>query len=771
MKRASRTLLLSLLGLAPTVAASDVDHPFDVDATLQSALEAARTTLIYDEPTPGQIDVSGATWKAHFTSDGATYVPFLGADAPRNFPVTFRLASATLQGAELPLAERPTVTRSGDRVVLDHGSILEVYDLAPTSIEQSFILPRRTARGEVQVRIDVESDLTGVAAGRALRFEGAYGAVEYGEAFALDAAGHRADVRAEYQGGSISLTVPDVFPIEGEGRLVIDPVITTDAPVSDLVRASNPDVAFEKDISGDGVYIMVYETDFSSIDRDLFAVEVRVNDFAAVNLGAVDLSSVDVRAPAVAVMDAIDRFLIVYERNVYGTPHSEIYGRVRIAGTTTISNPQLISDEFPNSSNTHPDVGGDNGLLAVNWCVVWRQSSGSDGQIRARAVTTTGVPVGFSRTLSGAGSGDDTAPTISEGSSNPYGDGRLVFAFERGGPFNTSSVHTGELRLTPGGVQVVQGAFRLGELGNFSRPSVSCVTPVLSSGGDPIYAVAVESEGGSQPDTVITFLCAGGGIQSLNNITHMEDIRPRRDARRPAIAWAGGGFVIAYEFDDLIYMASASIADVGTRKQLALGERAELVRYPGANGLDTRPMIASRFECGDLSSKRALIAYRSTPVDFIDISIHVGELEMLETPAVGRQYCSATQNSSGRPGWLALFGDQSPTSTKTAVASDLPSSQFVLLINSLQDGFVASPGGSSGNLCLSGAIGRMGSVIAPIDSDRTATILVDPTRLESPTGLVAAQPGETWHFQGWFRDTNGGTVTSNFTNAVEVEMR
>ncbi|MEM9380993.1 MAG: hypothetical protein AAGB93_13660 [Planctomycetota bacterium] len=770
MQRTTR-LLLFLLGLSPAAAAGDTNHPIDLDAALQAALEASRSTVLYDAPAPDAIDARGATWKAHFTPDGATYVPFLGPDAPRNFPVTFRLAGATLRGQDLPLAERPTVHRDGDRVVLDHGALLEVYDLAATSIEQSFVLPRRQVRGEVQVRIDVESDLAGAPEGRALRFEGAHGAVRYGEAFALDTVGRRSDVSSEYRDGSITLTVPDAFPVEGEGRLVIDPVITTDAPISDLVGASNPDIAFEKDVSGEGVYLVVYETGFSAADRDLYAIEVRASDFAAVNLAAIDLSSLDTSAPAAAVMDAIDRFLIVYERAVAGETHREIYARVRIAGTTSLSNAQLVSGEFPNSRNTQPDVGGDNGISAVNWCVVWRQADGTEGQIRARAVTTTGVPVGFSRPLSAPGVRNDLAPVISEGSSSPYGDGRFAFAYVRGLSLNFSTVHTGEVRLTPGGVQIVEPAFQLGELGNFDRPSVSCVTPELSGDGDPIYAVAVEAEGGSVEDTIISFLCAGGRIQSLSNVTRMEDIRPRFNARRPAIAWAAGGFLIAYSSAERVYMTSASIAEVGNRRQLVLGERSQEVRYIGSTGDDIYPAIASRFESGDLQAREALVAYRTIPAEPTEVSVHIGEIELLDAPAIGKQYCSAALNSTGENAWLALFGDQGATSTKTAVASDLPPAQFVLLINSLQDGFVASPGGSSGNLCLGGGIGRMMGDIAPIDADRTATIVFDPTRLATPSGPVAAQPGETWHFQGWFRDANGSVATSNFTNAVEVEMR
>ncbi|MEM6676010.1 MAG: hypothetical protein AAF726_24385, partial [Planctomycetota bacterium] len=388
-------------------------------------------------------------------------------------------------------------------------------------------------------------------------------------------------------------------------------------------------------------------------------------------------------------------------------------------------------------------------------------------EIRARVVSTTGAPVGFSRSLSAPGSTNESAPVISEGSSAPYGDGRFAFAYTQE---QQSTVYTGELRPTPFGIQIVQPAYRLGELGSFSRASISNVTPVLSNGGDPIYAVAVEADGGTQEDQIITFLCAGGGIQSLNNITRLEDIRPRNSAYIPKVAWTGDGFVIAYKSDDRMYMTSASIADVGTRKQLVLGERAQRVQYLGSTDRVENPNLASRAESGDTQSRRALVAYWSIPPNPDRMTVHIGEIERLEERAVGRQYCSAMQNSSGHTAWLAMFGDQGTTSTKSAVASSLPSSQFVLLLNSLQDGFTSQPGGSSGNLCLGGAIGRMGSVIAPIGADRTATIPVDPTRLETPNGFRATQPGETWHFQGWYRDTVGGTVTSNFTNAVEVEL-
>ena len=43
--------------------------------------------------------------------------------------------------------------------------------------------------------------------------------------------------------------------------------------------------------------------------------------------------------------------------------------------------------------------------------------------------------------------------------------------------------------------------------------------------------------------------------------------------------------------------------------------------------------------------------------------------------------------------------------------------------------------------------------------------------LPQPTGNVPAQCGETWYFQGWFRDAVGGVTTSNMTDAVSVSLR
>ena len=73
------------------------------------------------------------------------------------------------------------------------------------------------------------------------------------------------------------------------------------------------------------------------------------------------------------------------------------------------------------------------------------------------------------------------------------------------------------------------------------------------------------------------------------------------------------------------------------------------------------------------------------------------------------------------------------------------------------------PPGSSGILCLAGNIGRFNAV-SQIIQGPTGFIDVDLTSIPvNPTAGV--QPGETWNFQGWYRDVPN---TSNFTGAVSV---
>ncbi|MCP3918738.1 MAG: M23 family metallopeptidase [bacterium] len=132
----------------------------------------------------------------------------------------------------------------------------------------------------------------------------------------------------------------------------------------------------------------------------------------------------------------------------------------------------------------------------------------------------------------------------------------------------------------------------------------------------------------------------------------------------------------------------------------------------------------------------------------------------------GTAYCSpATPNSTSMAGTILASGCQVVSHNDfTLTADQLPPSEFGHFLAGQTQGF-NNPPGSQGIICLSGNIGRFNSP-SQIIQGPTGSIQVDLTSIPvNPP--IAVLPGDTWHFQCWFRDNNPGQ-TSNFTDAVSV---
>ena len=133
-------------------------------------------------------------------------------------------------------------------------------------------------------------------------------------------------------------------------------------------------------------------------------------------------------------------------------------------------------------------------------------------------------------------------------------------------------------------------------------------------------------------------------------------------------------------------------------------------------------------------------------------------------------YCSSPANSSGAPAAFTASGSSAiPFNRLDFRCESLPQFAFGhFLCSAIQD-FVPNPGGSQGNLCLGGSIGRFvgPGQIQNSGSSGVISLTVDLGSLPQPLGSVSALPGETWSFQAWFRDANPNT-TSNFSNGVAV---
>ena len=142
---------------------------------------------------------------------------------------------------------------------------------------------------------------------------------------------------------------------------------------------------------------------------------------------------------------------------------------------------------------------------------------------------------------------------------------------------------------------------------------------------------------------------------------------------------------------------------------------------------------------------------------------------------IGWSYCApALTNSEGLSGEAHAYGSsQVVADDLTLQAHSIPVGSFGFFILSETTVPPTVSGGSSGQICLGGSIGRFiapGQVIAAGISG-VISLAVHPSALPTPSGTVAANPGETWYFQLWHRDAIGGQTTSNFTDAVAVTFQ
>jgi len=136
---------------------------------------------------------------------------------------------------------------------------------------------------------------------------------------------------------------------------------------------------------------------------------------------------------------------------------------------------------------------------------------------------------------------------------------------------------------------------------------------------------------------------------------------------------------------------------------------------------------------------------------------------------IGSSYCSANSNSTGGASVISATGSTDVALNDVTLAcSSLPLNAFGYFVTSQTQAFIPGPGGSSGNLCISGNIGRYAGNIVSSGSTGSVSLSIDVTALPSPTGNYAALPGDTVNFQFWHRDAAGGSVTSNFSPGLEL---
>lgn len=142
---------------------------------------------------------------------------------------------------------------------------------------------------------------------------------------------------------------------------------------------------------------------------------------------------------------------------------------------------------------------------------------------------------------------------------------------------------------------------------------------------------------------------------------------------------------------------------------------------------------------------------------------------------LGDTVCFTGTNSTGFQGEIYAFGSDevSANSLSLQVAGTTPSANGFFLVSRAY-GVTVNPGGALNNLCIAGAgIGRYvgPGQIQTADGVGNASLQLDLTQTPQPSTTVSIQPGESWYFQYWHRDSFGGQPRSAFTSAARVRFR
>jgi len=213
----------------------------------------------------------------------------------------------------------------------------------------------------------------------------------------------------------------------------------------------------------------------------------------------------------------------------------------------------------------------------------------------------------------------------------------------------------------------------------------------------------------------------------------------------------------------------------------ASGPWTEIARHDTDGGLDwrTHAITPSDFAAAGINlttdMRLRFTINDADPQSIVEAGLDAFVLSALGCSAstpIGTQYCTpAVNNSTGQPAVIAATGSDVVTDNDvTLAATQLPLDQLGYFLASKVQGFVPNPGGSQGNLCLGGGIGRYASKVASTGTSGALVLPIDLDAVPTPTGPVAALAGETWNFTCWYLDDNPGQ-TSNFTDGVSILLQ
>jgi hypothetical protein len=498
--------------------------------------------VLFDRPADGALWAATGRYKAGFGVDGVTFVPFLGSDAARSWPLRLRLARVAAAGVDVASEPLGPPLRAGSAVEIARGGLVERWELRAGEAEQTFVFDALPAKGAIEIEVEFATDLEPRRADAGIVFAGPAGGVLHGRAVAIDARGRRAALTTELRGDRLVHRVPADFAADAVLPLVVDPVLSTFGTSAGAQDFRAPDVASEP---GSGRYIVVSERWWSTTDCDVWS-EFRDEAGALVpNSGAwIDVSTDDWQKPSVAANRAAARFLTAAEARPLGGTELRIHGRVRDAtGTGPMLAPFVVSEGWIQPAR-NPDVGGDgNPIGPTRWVVVFEYGyRPDDTDIYYQIIDPDGSRYTGSRQLA-ASTADDRDPAISK--SNGIGDRAtqawmIVFA-QRRSPLS----------------YIVKGATILPDGGSAGAPydvgpgGAELFVPVVSSPTEPVrgqryFLVCWQNVYSPTDHDILVSLVSNGVTLLSGNLSVMEGPTDTRMQVRPAVDCDGSRFAVAY---------------------------------------------------------------------------------------------------------------------------------------------------------------------------------------------------------------------------------
>ncbi len=729
--------------------------------------------IVFDERPEGLWALARG-WKAQFRTDGTTFTPFFGSDAPRSAPITFALQSATA-GERILAVTGSDVSRIGNDVRIERGEVDEGYTARPEALEQLFFVDERLD-ADLRLAIGVTGDYTLSQDKDGIRFENELGSVRYGRARAIDASGNTVDVEEHLVDGGIELIVPGTWLARASYPVTVDPLIgsyhlSTTAGAHVVAN----DIAFD---GLAGVQAVVYSRTFDFVDSDVL-VQLADHNGPVGSPIAIDVSQVWWGAASVAFNRVGACFLVASQVLAVGNDYV-IMTRTVQAATSIVGAPTMLPTTT--GQQIRPVIGGDPSTVAPSYFFVAyvRVYSSSDQDVFGQLVGSNGTPVGTAIPLDNSVNTLDSHLSISKSDGmGSYLTQKWALVWER--PYSPSDVDIYGMEIDWNG-SVVKPTFAI------NTSSSSDTSPFVSSPTDERlgsrHYVATFLREITTPSFSMQTMAdvIGDGV-----VLHQLDIDAARgfSGRRfePVVDCDGRGFAVAaYDGDNGVVsdieLSYLSLVD----GHLEYDPTFPLMLASTAD-FDVFPHVTAEHSGGSTSTNFAFAWTRYTNQlqnAYLEGAVFEGPVggQVMNYCAgyLGTCPCGSTPNSVGgcsnsadaAGGVLVAAGDAAVSADSLQLqALGMPSNTAALFFQgtATQANGFGTPFGD-GLLCVGGTIVRLGVRFA---SGGSAFHPAAGEPSLSVQGLIPATGGVRY-YQAWFRDAANfcTSATFNLTDALRI---